>query len=143
MLQSIYNSIKELQAEARVESRCARVATKRLQGTVRKVAKSCTEIEAKLNTIGERTAAVEADVEALREQCVTQEGQLTDVMWKLEDHENRKRRNNLRFFAINEGVEGTDIRAYMIKLLPGAFPELGNWDWVTEVQRAHRVPAVR
>ncbi|KAJ1202777.1 hypothetical protein NDU88_006573 [Pleurodeles waltl] len=80
MLQSIYNSIKELQTEARIENRRARVATKRLQGTVRKVAKSCTEIEVKLNTIEERTAAVEADVEALREQCVTQEGQLTDIM---------------------------------------------------------------
>ncbi|KAJ1101281.1 hypothetical protein NDU88_006353 [Pleurodeles waltl] len=143
MLQSIYNSIKELQTEARIESRCARVATKRLQGTVRKVAKSCTEIEAKLNTIEERTTVVEADVEALREQCVTQEGQLTDVMWKLEDHENRQRRNNLRFFGINEGVEGTDIRAYMIKLLRGAFPELVNWDWEIEIQHAHRVPVTR
>ncbi|KAJ1091143.1 hypothetical protein NDU88_004270 [Pleurodeles waltl] len=66
MLQSIYNSIKELQTETRIENRRARVATKRLQGTVRKVAKSCIEIEAKLNTIEERTAVVEADVEALR-----------------------------------------------------------------------------
>ncbi|KAJ1159666.1 hypothetical protein NDU88_000171 [Pleurodeles waltl] len=76
----------------------------------------------------ERKAAVEADVEALREQCVTQDGQLTDIMWKLEDHENRQRRNNLRFLGINVGVGGNDIRAYMIKLLRGAFPELGNWD---------------
>ncbi|KAJ1198641.1 hypothetical protein NDU88_002480 [Pleurodeles waltl] len=48
MLQSIYSSIKELQTETRIESRRARIATKRLQGTVRKVAKSCTEIETKL-----------------------------------------------------------------------------------------------
>ncbi|KAJ1119322.1 hypothetical protein NDU88_007508 [Pleurodeles waltl] len=48
MLQSIFNSIKEFQTETRIESRRARVATKRLQGTVRKVEKSCTEIEAKL-----------------------------------------------------------------------------------------------
>ncbi|KAJ1161266.1 hypothetical protein NDU88_001753 [Pleurodeles waltl] len=34
MLQPIYNSIKELQTETRIESRRARVATKRLQGTV-------------------------------------------------------------------------------------------------------------
>ncbi|KAJ1205863.1 hypothetical protein NDU88_001288 [Pleurodeles waltl] len=37
ILQSIYNSIKELQTETRIESRRARIATKRLQGTVRKV----------------------------------------------------------------------------------------------------------
>ncbi|KAJ1158238.1 hypothetical protein NDU88_010931 [Pleurodeles waltl] len=49
MLHLIYNSIKELQTETRIESRRARVSTKRLQGTVRKVAKSCMEIEAKLS----------------------------------------------------------------------------------------------
>ncbi|KAJ1082309.1 hypothetical protein NDU88_002477 [Pleurodeles waltl] len=54
MLQSIFNSIKEFQTETRIESHRARVATKRLQGTVRKVAKSCTEIEAKLGTMDER-----------------------------------------------------------------------------------------
>ncbi|KAJ1090544.1 hypothetical protein NDU88_003674 [Pleurodeles waltl] len=66
MLQSIYDSIKELQTETRVENRCARVATKCLQGTVRRVAKTCVEIEVKLNAMEERTMAVEADVEALK-----------------------------------------------------------------------------
>ncbi|KAJ1179122.1 hypothetical protein NDU88_004358 [Pleurodeles waltl] len=143
MLQSIYSSIKEFQTETRIENRCTRVATKRLQGAVRKVVQSCAEIEAKLNTMEERTTAVEADVEALREQCVVQDGQLTDIMWKLEDHENQQRRNKLRFLGINEGVEGSDIQTYMIKLLRGAFPELANWDWETEVQWVHRFPGVR
>ncbi|KAJ1178467.1 hypothetical protein NDU88_003713 [Pleurodeles waltl] len=80
MLQSIYESFKELQTETRVESRLPRIATKRLQGTVRKVVKSCLEIEEKLNTMEERAMAVEADVEALREQCVLHGGQLTDIM---------------------------------------------------------------
>ncbi|KAJ1208970.1 hypothetical protein NDU88_004349 [Pleurodeles waltl] len=62
ILQSIYNSIKELQTETRIESRRARIATKRLQGTVRKVAKSCTEIEAKLCSMEERIVAVEEDI---------------------------------------------------------------------------------
>ncbi|KAJ1211165.1 hypothetical protein NDU88_006526 [Pleurodeles waltl] len=142
MLQSIYDSIKELQTETRTENRRARIATKRLQGTVHKVAKSCIEIEGKLNTMEERMMAVEADVDALRVQCASQDGQLTDIMWKLEDHENRQRRNNLRFLGIGEGVKGNDIRAYMIKSLRDAFPELTNWDWVIEVQRVHRFPAV-
>ncbi|KAJ1201081.1 hypothetical protein NDU88_004897 [Pleurodeles waltl] len=64
------------------------VATKRLQGTVRKVAKSCTEIEAKLGTMDERIVAVEEDVDTLKQQNAMQEGQLTDIMWKLEDFEN-------------------------------------------------------
>ncbi|KAJ1154166.1 hypothetical protein NDU88_006920 [Pleurodeles waltl] len=93
------------------------MATKRLQGTVRKVVKSCIEIEEKLSTMEERTIAVEADVETLREQSVAHDRQLTDIMWKLEDQENRQRRNNLQFLGIGEGVEGNDIWAYMIKML--------------------------
>ncbi|KAJ1126947.1 hypothetical protein NDU88_005353 [Pleurodeles waltl] len=57
MLQFIYESIKELQTETRVESHRARMATKRLQGTVHKVVKSCIEIVEKLSTIEERTMA--------------------------------------------------------------------------------------
>ncbi|KAJ1181337.1 hypothetical protein NDU88_006545 [Pleurodeles waltl] len=143
MLQSIYNSIKELQTETRIESRRARVATKRLQGTVRKVAKSCTEIEAKLCSMEERIGAVEVDVDVLMEQSATRDDQLTDVMWKLEDFENRQKRNNLRFLGIPEGLEGSIIRTYMVKLLRGAFPELGDWDWENELQRVHRFPAIR
>ncbi|KAJ1154715.1 hypothetical protein NDU88_007458 [Pleurodeles waltl] len=135
MLQSIYSSMKELQTETRIESRRARVATKRLQGTVRKVAKSCTEIKAKLCSMEERIVAFKKDVDTLKEQSATRDDQLTDVMWKLEDFENRQRRNNLRFLGIPEGLEGSNIRTYMVKLLRGAFPELGNWDWENELQR--------
>ncbi|KAJ1109895.1 hypothetical protein NDU88_007252 [Pleurodeles waltl] len=81
MLQSIYNSIKELQTETRIESRHARVATKRLKGTGRKVAKSCTEIEAKLCSMDERIGAVNEDIDALKQQSATRYDQLTDVMW--------------------------------------------------------------
>ncbi|KAJ1162972.1 hypothetical protein NDU88_003436 [Pleurodeles waltl] len=101
ILQSIYSSIKELQTETRIESRRARVATKRLQGSVRKVVKSCMEIEAKLCSMEDRIVAVEDDIDTLKEQNTAREGQLTDVMWKIEDLENRQRRNNLRFLAFS------------------------------------------
>ncbi|KAJ1197127.1 hypothetical protein NDU88_000989 [Pleurodeles waltl] len=132
ILQSIYSSIKELQTETRIESRRARVATKRLQGSVRKVVKSCMEIEAKLCSMEDRIVAVEDDIDTLKEQNTAREGQLTDVMWKIEDLENRQRRNNLRFLGIPEGLEGDNIQAYMVVLLRGAFPELGNRDWDNE-----------
>ncbi|KAJ1203312.1 hypothetical protein NDU88_007100 [Pleurodeles waltl] len=90
ILQSIYSSIKELQTETRIESRRARIATKRLQGSVRKVAKSCTEIEAKLCSMEDRIVAVEEDMDTLKEQSAARDGQLTDVMWKMEDLENRE-----------------------------------------------------
>ncbi|KAJ1092223.1 hypothetical protein NDU88_005335 [Pleurodeles waltl] len=80
MLQSIYNSIKELQTETRIESHRARVVTKRLQGTVRKAAKSCTEIEAKLCSMDERIGAVKEDVDTPTQQSATRDDQLTDVM---------------------------------------------------------------
>ncbi|KAJ1081157.1 hypothetical protein NDU88_001340 [Pleurodeles waltl] len=67
ILQSIYNSIKELQSETRIESRRARIATKKLQGSVRKVAKSCIEIEAKLSSMEDRIVAVEEDMDTLKE----------------------------------------------------------------------------
>ncbi|KAJ1084385.1 hypothetical protein NDU88_004534 [Pleurodeles waltl] len=129
ILQSIYNSIKELQTETRIESRRARIATKKLQGAVRKVAKSCTEIEAKLCSMEDRIVAVEEDMDTLKEQNAERDGQMTDVMWKMEDLENRQRRNNLRFLGIPEGLEGNNIQAYMVNLLCRAFPELGDWDW--------------
>ncbi|KAJ1110035.1 hypothetical protein NDU88_007390 [Pleurodeles waltl] len=129
--------------ETRAESRRARITTKRLQDVVHKVAKSCTEIKEKLNIMEDRTTAVEVDVEALKEQLESHGGQLTDIMWILEDQENRQRRNNLCFFGIEEGVEGNDVRVYMIKTLRGAAPELINWDWEIEIQRAHRFPRVR
>ncbi|KAJ1136781.1 hypothetical protein NDU88_003195 [Pleurodeles waltl] len=137
MLQSIYSSIKELQTETRIESRRARIATKRLQSSVRKVVKPCTEIEAKLGLMEERIVAVEEEVDTLKEQSAARNEQLTDVMWKMEDFKNRQRRNNLRFLGIPEGLEGSNIRTYMVNLLRGAFPELGNWDWENELQRFH------
>ncbi|KAJ1124465.1 hypothetical protein NDU88_002926 [Pleurodeles waltl] len=117
ILQSIYSSIKELQTETRIESRRARIATKRLQGTVRKVAKSCTEIEAKLCSMEERIVAVEEDVDTLKEQSSARDGQLTDVMWKMEDLENKQRRNNLRFLGIPEGLEGNNIQGEALILV--------------------------
>ncbi|KAJ1120584.1 hypothetical protein NDU88_008747 [Pleurodeles waltl] len=143
ILQSIYNSIKELQTETRIESRRARIATKKLQGSVRYVAKPCMEIEAKLCSMEDRIVAVEEDMDTLKEQSAARDGQMTDVMWKMEDLENRQRSNNLRFLGIPEGLEGNNIQAYMVNLLRGAFPELGDRDWGNELQRVHRFPTIR
>ncbi|KAJ1197647.1 hypothetical protein NDU88_001503 [Pleurodeles waltl] len=117
MLHLIYRTVREMQTETRAESRRARMATKQLQVTVHKIAKSCAEIEEKLNTVESRTSVVEGEAVALNEHVETQGGQLTDVMWKLKDFENQQIRNNLRFLEIEEGEEGNDVRAFMIKLL--------------------------
>ncbi|KAJ1107652.1 hypothetical protein NDU88_005042 [Pleurodeles waltl] len=134
MLQLICGTVRVLQNETRAENQKARVATKQLQVTVRMIAKSCSEIVEKLNTVESRSSVVEGEMAALKDHVVTQCGQLTDVMWKLEDFENRQRKNNLRFLGIEEGAEGGEIRTFMIKLLSAAFPELVNWNLQSESQ---------
>ncbi|KAJ1192900.1 hypothetical protein NDU88_002206 [Pleurodeles waltl] len=124
MLQLIYGTIKELQTETRTESCKARLATKQLQVTVRKVAKTCGEIEEKLNAMENRACTTEADIEVLKDQAGMQGKQLTDIMWTMEDYENQPWRNNLRFLGIEEGAEGIDIRNFMIDLLRKVFPDL-------------------
>ncbi|KAJ1117778.1 hypothetical protein NDU88_005974 [Pleurodeles waltl] len=59
LLHLIYGTIRELQMETRAESRRARMATKQLQVAVCKIAKSCAEIEEKLNSVESCTLVVE------------------------------------------------------------------------------------
>ncbi|KAJ1200212.1 hypothetical protein NDU88_004038 [Pleurodeles waltl] len=66
LLHLIYGTVRELQMETRAESRRARMATKQLQVAVRKIAKSCAEIEEKLNSIESCTSVVEGEVVALK-----------------------------------------------------------------------------
>ncbi|KAJ1189484.1 hypothetical protein NDU88_006229 [Pleurodeles waltl] len=80
MLQLKYGTVKELQTETPTESRRARLVTKQLQVTVRKVAKTCGEIEEKLNALESRASTIEADIEILKDQAGTQEEYLTDIM---------------------------------------------------------------
>ncbi|KAJ1202901.1 hypothetical protein NDU88_006696 [Pleurodeles waltl] len=102
VLQLIYGTIKELHTESQMESRRTRMATKQLQASVWKVAKTCRGIEEKLSTIESRISTIEAETEGLKEQAEKHGGQLTDIMWTLEDYENRQRRNKLRFLGIEE-----------------------------------------
>lgn len=87
-----------------------------------------------------RTENLEKDVSALHAQESKHQGIINDLMLKIEDQEKRARRNNLRFLAIPEGVEGNDPRAFMVTLLKETLPELESWEWDREVQRAHRFP---
>lgn len=70
------------------------------------------------------------------------EERITSLEAKLEDMENRTRRQNLRLFGIPEGSEGADPRAYVVKLFQKAFLDLSDWDWDSQLQRVHRLPLV-
>ncbi|KAJ1142002.1 hypothetical protein NDU88_008330 [Pleurodeles waltl] len=84
-----------------------------------------------------RTEELETEVRAATAQTATQGQQISDIQWKLEDAEKRQRLNNLRVLGIAEGLEGQDTRAYVVSLFKKAFPDLTEWDWEKEIQRAH------
>ncbi|KAJ1117898.1 hypothetical protein NDU88_006094 [Pleurodeles waltl] len=65
ILRLIYSMIQDHQAETWAENRMARLATKHLQGALKKVSKTCAEVREKSNAIEERTE-VEADVVGLK-----------------------------------------------------------------------------
>ncbi|KAJ1089956.1 hypothetical protein NDU88_003096 [Pleurodeles waltl] len=60
-----------------------------------------------------RTEELEIEVKATTAQTTTQGQQISDIQRKLEDAENRQRRNNLRILGIAEDLEGQDTRAYI------------------------------
>ncbi|KAJ1088112.1 hypothetical protein NDU88_001271 [Pleurodeles waltl] len=122
------------------DSKKARVATKQLQVAVSKIAKSCSETGERIATTEARADVLETDLGAVAQQAAMHDTQLSDNQWKIDDFENRQRRNNLLILGIQEGTEGQDARAYIIRLLKAAFPEQYGWDWEKEIQRAHRFP---
>ncbi|KAJ1201274.1 hypothetical protein NDU88_005087 [Pleurodeles waltl] len=84
------------------DSKKARVATKQLQVAVSKVAKTCSEIGERIAAIECRADALESELGAVTKQAAMHETQLSDIQWKVEDFENRQRRNNLRLIGIQE-----------------------------------------
>ncbi|KAJ1106168.1 hypothetical protein NDU88_003571 [Pleurodeles waltl] len=85
------------------DSKKARVAMKQLQVAVSKVAKPCSEIGERITAIECRADVLESDLGAVTKQAAMHETQLYDIQWKVEDFENRQRRNNLRLVGIQEG----------------------------------------
>ncbi|KAE8292510.1 LINE-1 retrotransposable element ORF1 protein [Larimichthys crocea] len=66
----------------------------------------------------------------------------TDVerIWdKLQDMEDRSRRNNVRFFGFPEGKEGGDAVKFLEELLPNLLNIKGR----REIERAHRIAGQR
>ncbi|KAJ1136209.1 hypothetical protein NDU88_002626 [Pleurodeles waltl] len=127
-LHLIYQTITSQHKQTQRDSKKARVATKQLQMAISKVAKTCSEIGERIAAIECRADVLESDLGAVTKQAAMHETQLSDIQWKVEDFENRQRRNNLRLIGIQEGVEGQDSRAFIIRLLKAAFPEQTGWE---------------
>ncbi|CAG5947255.1 unnamed protein product, partial [Menidia menidia] len=68
--------------------------------------------------------------------------QRIDALWsRIEDLENRSRRNNIRMLGLREGSEGDDIKACIEKILTEGLKIVIDGEF--EVERAHRSPAAR
>ncbi|KAJ1194511.1 hypothetical protein NDU88_003799 [Pleurodeles waltl] len=136
-LELIYRTMVHNNEQAQKESRKAKIANRQLQSSIKKVVKSCQDISTRIASMETRTEALETEVKATAAQTATQGQQISDIQWKLEDAENRQRRNNLRILGIAEGLEGQDTRSYIVSLFKKAFPDLPEWNWETEIKRAH------
>lgn len=110
---------------------------------IEEIRRTTTSMEEKLSTLMTRLSDVEARLDYLEQG--EQERQANPVatkedlrlVWdKLEDLENRSRRNNVRFIGIPEGKEDGDTTSFIEKLIP----TLLGLEKKCEIDRAHRVP---
>ncbi|KAJ1088249.1 hypothetical protein NDU88_001407 [Pleurodeles waltl] len=67
--------------------------------------------------------------------------QLAYIQTKIEDMENRQRKNNLRVFGVPEGKDGDATQQFIGLLFGMAFLDLMDWD--SQIQRSHHLPISR
>ncbi|KAJ1203611.1 hypothetical protein NDU88_007395 [Pleurodeles waltl] len=85
------------------------------------------------DALDQRLTAVEDQVVALP----NQETELRSLRAKVTDLEDRRRRDNIRFFGIPERKEGSDVKTFLQSLLPDLFGI--EFSPPPEFQRAHRI----
>ncbi|KAJ1156037.1 hypothetical protein NDU88_008762 [Pleurodeles waltl] len=111
-----------------------------MQTQIRRVAKTCSEFTARMEEAETHISRLEDDVGSQKMTWEAMEKQHEDTQWKLTDLEDRLRRNNRPVLDMSEGAEGSDPHGFMVALFKEAFPDLHQWDWDSEIQRAHRFP---
>ncbi|KAJ1207799.1 hypothetical protein NDU88_003189 [Pleurodeles waltl] len=107
-LDLIYRTMVQNHEQAQRESRKMKAANRQLQLSIKKVVKSYQDIGVRIATMETRTEELEIEVKAATAQTTTEGQQISDIQWKLEDAENRQRRNNLRILGIAEDLEGLE-----------------------------------
>ncbi|KAJ1188168.1 hypothetical protein NDU88_004932 [Pleurodeles waltl] len=139
-LETIHQSIMEHREESKSESRRTQLACRKMQIQIRRVSKTCSEFTTRMEEVETRISHLEDEAGSHQVTREAMEKELEDTQWKLTDLEDRLRRNNLRVLGVPEGLEGSDTHSFMVALFKEAFPDLHQWDWDREIQRAHRFP---
>ncbi|KAJ1103784.1 hypothetical protein NDU88_001205 [Pleurodeles waltl] len=99
-LETIYQSIMEHREESKLESRRTRMACRKMQIQIRRVAKTCSEFTTRMEEAETRISRLDDEAGARQSSREMMEKQLEDTQWKLTDLEDRMRRNNLRVLGL-------------------------------------------
>ncbi|KAJ1097131.1 hypothetical protein NDU88_002258 [Pleurodeles waltl] len=139
-LDAIYQEIMAHREETSADSSKAQAASRKLQGVIRRVAKTRSEFSQRMAEAENRVSTLECEVALQSKRSEVVEQQMIDTKWKLEDFVNRLKRNILRVLGVPEGTDMTDSHKFIIDPFQAAFPELAHWKWDLEVQTAQRYP---
>lgn len=112
-------------------------------GGIEEICRTTASVESKLSALITRIDDVEKRVEFLEEKekdwqanLPATKCDLDQLREKVEDMENRSRRNNLRFIGISEGKESGNMIKFMGELISTFVDASEQW---IEIERAHRV----
>uniref|UniRef100_A0A8C5Q8A4 Uncharacterized protein n=1 Tax=Leptobrachium leishanense TaxID=445787 RepID=A0A8C5Q8A4_9ANUR len=110
----------------------------RLSTTIESVLSQLTSQTQRLTEVEERVSTLEDDVHPLKAQMDAQQSIIQTLTEKLDDLENRSRRNNLRIIGLPETVKGRALQEWAFNWLPThlGFDAL---DLPLAVERVHRV----
>ncbi|KAJ1115433.1 hypothetical protein NDU88_003657 [Pleurodeles waltl] len=108
----------------------------------------CETLGEKIDEFAGRTASLEEEVGDLRTAVERNKVEIQSlrtgeesVLSKLESLENNKRRNNLRFLKVPEGMEGGDLKGFIVCLIKQEAQVEDTEDVIArDIQRVHRDP---
>lgn len=94
----------------------------------------------KFNTVFNKIDSIQTNLHKNEKDTKTCLTEMTQLRKKLNDLEDRSRRNNVRLVNLPTGAEGDDPRGYLQKMLPKWIPTLGSTQGGrVEIDRAHRI----
>ncbi|KAJ1151774.1 hypothetical protein NDU88_004554 [Pleurodeles waltl] len=108
----------------------------------------CETLGEKIDELAGRTAALEEEVGDLRTAVERNKVEIQSlrtgeesVLLKLESLENNQRRNNLRFLKVPEGMEGRDLKGFIVRLIKQEVQVEDTEEAIArDIQRVHRDP---
>lgn len=133
-ISSIYELLKVTSETQERKLNAIQLATQAVEAKLAEIATRMNNVESRIDFLEDANRALEANPPATQ-------SEVEILRQKLDDLENRSRRNNLRFVGFPEGCEGSDALAFLRKVIP----QMLNIDFqgVLEIDRAHRSLARR